>query len=233
MPDPEGVHFFLSQGCLIRVPTEELLPKFGALLLARTLPLRTGDRVLEVGTGSGYVAILAALRGHAVVATDIAEAALHCARANALLNGVADRLEVRRGDCLAPVAGETFDLIACNPPQMPTPPDRPWDDLPALVNDGGRDGWAVLDRVIRSAPAHLRPGGRLVVTLFDFLGLARGIEALQVAGLSPRVLAREAQRFPRIARERLAHIRALDLDGALPAGRPATCERIVLCGERG
>lgn len=232
MLDSESVHFFLHQGCLIRVPNEELLPKFGGLLLARSLPMREGDRVLEIGTGCGLVAILAARRGHQVIATDLAEAAVACARANGLLNGVGNRLEVRLGDLFSPVAGEAFDLIAVNPPQMPTPVDRIWDDLPALINDGGRDGWAILDRVIRAAPAHLRPGGRLVVTLFDFLGLTRGIEALQVAGLAPRVLAREEQRFPRIARERLAHIRSLDHEGALPPGKPATCGRIVLCGER-
>jgi release factor glutamine methyltransferase len=232
MPDPDSVHFFLYQGVLLRVPNEELLPKFGGLLLARALPLHAGDRVLEVGTGSGLVAICAARQGHPVVATDIAPTAVACARANGLLNGVGERLDVRHGDLFAPVTGETFNLIACNPPQMPTPVDRIWDDLPALINDGGRDGWAILDRVIRAAPAFLRPGGRLVVTLFDFLGLARGIEALHVVGLAPRVLVREAQRFPRIARERLAHIRSLDHEGALPPGKPAICGRIVLCGER-
>lgn len=229
----DGVHFFLFEGCLIRVPGEALSPKFGTLLLARHLPLHAGDRVLELGTGAGLIAVLAARRGHSVVATDVVDACCEQARANALLNGVGDRVQVRCGDLFAPLAGESFDLIAVNPPQMPTPPGHDWDDALSRADNGGPDGWAVLDRIIQEAPGHLKPRGRLAFTLFEFLGIPRAMDSLRAAKLEPRVLARETQPFPRLARERLDYLRSLDPTGVLPPGKPGQCVRLVLCGEGG
>ncbi len=229
----DAIHLLLYQDCLIRVTDEMLVPKSGSLLLARHLPLRDGDVVLDLGSGAGLIGILAARRGHRVVATDVGAACTESTRANALLNGVADRLEVRSGDLFAPVLGEAFDLIATNPPQMPTPPDREWDDAQSRADNGGPDGWVALDRIIHEAPRHLKPEGRLVFTFFGFLGVERSRDTLRAAGLEPRVLAREEQPFPRIARERLDHIRSGDAEGVLSAGRPATCPRLVLCGQKG
>jgi release factor glutamine methyltransferase len=228
----DAIHFFLFQDCLLRIPDEALAPKFGSILLARNLPFRDGDAVLDLGSGAGLIGILAARRGHRVVATDITAECAECTRGNALLNGIRDRLEARTGDLFGPVDGEGFDLIATNPPQMPTPADRDWKDAQSRVDNGGPDGWVVLDRIIQQAPAHLKPRGRLVFTLFEFLGVRRAIATLQAAGLEPRVLAREEQPFPRIARERLEYIRSLDVEGILPPGRPATCIRLVLCGQK-
>ncbi|MBI4573105.1 MAG: methyltransferase [candidate division NC10 bacterium] len=229
----DAIHFFLYQDRLIRVSTEMLVPKSGSLLLARHLPLRAGDVVLDLGSGAGLIGILAARRGHRVVATDVVAACTECTWANALLNGVADRLEVRTGDLFAPVLAEAFDLIATNPPQMPTPPDREWDDAQSRADDGGPDGWAALDRIIHEVPRHLKPEGRLVFTFFGFLGVERALDTLRAAGLEPRVLAREEQPFPRIAHERLDHIRSVDAEGVLPVGRPAPCPRLMLCGQKG
>jgi release factor glutamine methyltransferase len=233
MAGDAAVHFFLYQGCLIRVLSHGLIPKLGSLLLARDLPLQNGDAVLDLGAGTGLIGILAARRGHRVVATDVVAASSECARANALLNGVTDLLEVRTGDLFAPVRGGSFDLIATNPPQMPTPPDREWGDDQSRADNGGPDGWAVLDRIIHEVPRYLKPQGRLGLTLFGFLGRARALEKLRAVGLDPRVLAQEEQPFPHIGRERLDHIRTVDAEGALPAGRPATCPRLVLCGQKG
>lgn len=233
MAQDAAVHFFLYQECLLRIGSDELVPKFGSLLLARHLPLRDGDLVLDLGAGAGLIGLLAARRGHRVVATDVVAACCESTRSNALLNGVGDRLEVRAGDLFAPVAGETFDVIATNPPQMPTPPDREWDDALSRTDNGGPDGWGILDRVIREAPAHLKPQGRLVFTLFGFLGIERAQEKLRAAGLDPNVLAREEQPFPRLARERMEYLRSLDAEGILPPGRPLTCPRLVLCGQKG
>jgi release factor glutamine methyltransferase len=229
----DAIHFFLFQDCLIRVPDSSLVPKFGSLLLARHLPLQEGDVVLDLGAGAGLIGNVAARRGHRVVATDVVAACSECTRANALLNGVADRLEVRTGDLFAPVSGETFDLIATNPPQIPTPPDREWEDMLSRADNGGPDGWAVLDRIIHEAPTYLKSQGRPVFTLFGLLGVQRALQELQATGLDARILARVEQPFPRIARERLEHIRSVDVESALPAGRPATCTRLVLCGQKG
>jgi release factor glutamine methyltransferase len=232
MVERGGVHFFLFEDCLIRVPTEDLAPKFGSVLLARHLPLQPSDAVLDLGAGAGLIGILAARHGHRVVATDVVPAYAECLRANALLNGVGGRLEVRTGDLFEPVSGESFDVIAANPPQMPTPPDREWSDPQSRMDNGGPDGWLLLDRIIRESPPHLKPGGRLVLTLFGFLGIARGLETVRDAGLKPRVVAREEQPFPRLARERLEYIRSVSPESACLTGRPPTCPRLVLCGRK-
>jgi release factor glutamine methyltransferase len=232
MQAQDAIHFLLYEDCLFRVPHPALLPKRGAFVLARHLPLQPGDRVLDLGTGSGLLAVVAARRGHRTVATDLVPECCDCARGNARLNDVADRLEVRQGNLFAPVAGEAFDLVVANLPQMPTPADYRWDDAQARVDNGGVDGWATLGPLIDAAPAHLRPGGRLVFPLFAFLGLQRATQRLRGAGLAAELLAREAQPFPRIARERLAHLRAMDLEGTLPPGRPDTCDRLVLSGRK-
>jgi release factor glutamine methyltransferase len=226
-----GQLLYLYAGCLFKVAEGVQPPKAGSLLFCRHLTFRPGERVLEIGTGIGLAAVLAARAGCRVVATDILSAAVDCARENAVLNGVGDRVEVRLGDGFAPVAGLRFDLICTSPPQMPTPRGRDRDDPAAAADNGGLDGWELLDRVIAGAPAHLEPGGRLIFTMFAFLGLKGALDRLQAAGLEPSVLARETQSFPRIGYERLDHIRALDVEGTLPPiGLPSTVERFVVQG---
>ena len=97
-----------------------VLLRSGAIL-ARTLarlPLAdpAAMTVLDLGTGSGVGAVFAARRGASVVAVDINPEAARCARINALLNQVDERIEVRQGDLFAPVRGRRFDLVLFNPP---------------------------------------------------------------------------------------------------------------------
>jgi release factor glutamine methyltransferase len=227
------VLLFVFEGDTFKVADGAQPPKAGSLLFCRHLHARPGERVLEIGTGIGLAAVRAARAGARVIATDVVEAAVRCARENAALNGVAELVDVRLGDAFAPVRGLVFDLICTSPPQMPTPPDRERSDAMAAADNGGRDGWALLDRVIAAAPAHLRPGGRLVFTLFGFLGVKAALGKLAEAGLEPAILGQETQGFPRIGYERLEHIRALDAEGTLPrSGWPATVERYVVQGTK-
>lgn len=228
-----GIHLFLFGGCMFRIDAGVQEPKFGTLLLARHLDVRDGETVLELGAGVGIAAILAARRGARVIATDIVPASASCTLANAHLNGVAGRVEARIGDLFAPVEGLRFDLIATNPPQMPTPPGRDHDDPRARADNGGPDGWVLLDRILAEAPAHLVPGGRLTFTLFSFLGVQRAVAALEGHGLAGRVVAREPQPFPRIGFERLDYIRGLDAEGTIRIeGGRVVCDRLVLSGTR-
>ena len=233
MTDDHGVLLFVFEGATFKVADGAQPPKAGSLLFCRHLHPRPGERVLEIGTGIGLAAVQAARAGAHVIATDVVEAAVRCAQENATLNGVADRVDVRLGDGFEPVRGLAFDLICTSPPQMPTPPDRERTDALAAADNGGRDGWSLLDRVIAGAPAHLRPGGRLVFTLFGFLGIKAALGKLADAGLEPAVLGQETQAFPRIGYERLEHIRAYDAEGTLPrSGWPATVERYVVQGTK-
>ena len=225
-----GTLLYLYRDCVFRVPDGVQSPKAGSLLFCRHLEFHPGERVLEIGAGLGLAAVLAARAGARVVATDVVPAAVETIRANAALNGVT--LDARLGDCYAPVAGLRFDLICSNPPQMPTPPGRERADAAAAADNGGGDGWLVLDRVIREAPAHLAPGGRLVFTIFAFLGCKSAFARLEAAGLAPRIIASEVQSFPRIGFERLEHLRALDVEATLPPGMPERVERFVIEGRR-
>jgi release factor glutamine methyltransferase len=224
----DGVLLYAYRGCAFRVPDQVQPPKAGSRFFCRHVHARAGERVLEIGAGFGLVAVLAARAGAHVVATDVEPAAVDAIRANAVLNGVA--VDARLGDCYLPVSGERFDLICANPPQMPTPPGRERADAAAAADNGGPDGWAVLDAVVAGAPAHLRPGGRLVFTIFAFLGRKAALARLEAAGLEPRVVATEVQGFPRLGYERLDYLRTLDAEGTLPAGVPTTVERFVLEG---
>ena len=219
------------RGCLFRVGEGVQPPKAGSLFFCRNLRINPGERVLEIGAGLGLAAVLAARAGAHVVATDIVPAAVASITANAALNGVV--VDARLGDGWTPVGDERFDLVCTNPPQMPTPPGRDRDDAEAAADNGGPDGWALLDRVIAGARDHLEPGGRLVFSIFDFLGLKTAHAKLEAVGLVPRVVARETQSFPRIGYERLDHLRTVDVEATLPAhGLPRTVERFIVEGVR-
>lgn len=225
----EGVLLYAYRGCLFRVPDGVQPPKAGSLFFARHLTARPGECVLEIGGGMGLAAVLLAKGGARVVATDVVPESVEVMRANAALNGVA--LDVRLGDCYAPVAGERFDLVCTNPPQMPTPPERARGDAGAAADNGGLDGWEILDRVIAGARDHLLPGGRLIFTIFAFLGRKTAFAKLETRGFAPAVLASEVQGFPRIGYERIEHLRRVDAEGTLPAaGLPDHVERLVIQG---
>ncbi|MCD6592121.1 MAG: 50S ribosomal protein L11 methyltransferase, partial [Thaumarchaeota archaeon] len=105
-----------SQLVRIRVNRKVYMPSVATILLARNLREVKGLDVLDLGTGSGILAILASKLGaRRVVATDISRRAISAAIDNARLNGV-DNIEFRLGSLYEPVRGEVFDLIICNPP---------------------------------------------------------------------------------------------------------------------
>ena len=224
-----GLLLYAYAGCLFRVPDGVQPPKAGSLFFHRHVHVRPGGCMLEIGAGFGLTAVLAAKAGARVVATDVVAEAVEVIGQNAVLNGVT--VDARLGDCYVPVRGERFDLICTNPPQMPTPPGRDREDPVAAADNGGIDGWEILDRVIAGAREHLDPGGRLLFTIFGFLGRKTAFAKVEAAGLLPSVLATEAQSFPRIGYERLDHIRTLDTEGTLPrTGLPTSVERLMIQG---
>ena len=227
--DDAGLLLFTWRDCVFRVSDGVQPPKAGSLFFCRHLRVGPGERVLEIGAGLGLAAVLAARAGARVVATDIVPEAVDTVRVNAILNGVA--VDARAGDGYAPLAGERFDLICTNPPQMPTPPARARDDAVAAADNGGLDGWELIDRVIAGAAEHLAPRGRLVFSIFAFLGRKKAFAKLEAAGFVPAIVASEVQSFPRIGYERLDHIRGLDAEGTLPpAGVPTVVERFIIEG---
>jgi release factor glutamine methyltransferase len=159
--------FFVNDAVLIPRPETETLVE-AALARLAGLPR---PRVIDVGTGSGCIAVSLArgLPEGLVVATDISPAALRVARRNALRNGVGDRVRPIAGDLLAPLAPSArFDAVVSNPPyircaelQGLQPEVR--DHEPRLALDGGEDGLSVHRRLVACAGRHLRPGGWLAL----------------------------------------------------------------------
>jgi ribosomal protein L3 glutamine methyltransferase len=125
-------------------------------------------RVLDLCTGSGALAVLAAMRfpNATVDAVDISADALAVAARNVSEHGFDDRITLRHGDLFAPVNGERYDLVVTNPPYVDEagmaalPPECRHE--PALALDGGADGIAIVERIIAQAGRHLTENGGLL-----------------------------------------------------------------------
>jgi len=131
------------------------------------------QRLVDLGTGSGCIAIACALRfqqAH-VDAVDLSLDALAVAARNVQRHGVGARLQLHLGDTFAPLGDAVYDLIVSNPPYVS---DAEMDALPReylhepdMALRAGRDGLDVVRRILRDADAHLAPGGILVVEVGD------------------------------------------------------------------
>ena len=163
-----GLPFAVASGVLIPRPeTEHLVEEVIRLAAAITEP-----RIADIGTGSGAISVALAhsLPLARITATDLSPQALAIARQNAVRNSVEDRIEFFEGDLLAPLAGQSFYIIASNPPYVPLL-DR--DSLSIEVRDhephsalfAGDDGLSIYRRLIPEARKSLVPGGWLVMEI--------------------------------------------------------------------
>jgi release factor glutamine methyltransferase len=172
-----------------------------ARILCREESLR-GSAVLDLCTGSGVLAVAAARGGAAeVTAVDVSRRSVLAARANAAINRVCVR--VLRGNLFEPVTGRRFDTIVSNPPYVPAASGELPSSGPERAWEAGLDGRAVLDRVIAGAPAHLRPGGALLLVHSSICGADRTLEALAGAGLEAEVRARHRGPLGPLLKERV------------------------------
>ncbi len=181
----------------------------------RTRTLAPGHRVLDLCTGSGLLALVAALRGvQQVTAVDVSWRALATAQINARLNGT--RIRTLRGSLYEPVRSERFDVIVSNPPYVPAETD----ELPTRglerAWDAGRDGRLLLDRLLSEAPEHLRPGGQVLVTHSSLLGLDRTRALLEAAGMAVDVPLRRRGPLGPLMTKRREH---LERQGMLKPGQ--------------
>lgn len=183
-------------------------PQEDTALLAGALaeePLPPGADVLDVGTGSGALAVEAARRGTRVTAVDVSWRAVCTARLNARLAGV--QVSIRRGNLFGPVQDRLFDLILANPPYVPAPIGVRLPRGPARAWDAGRDGRFVLDRICREAPALLRPGGVLLLVHSALSDPGRTLDHLRTAGLKASVTRRRRIAFGPVLRSREGWLR--------------------------
>ena len=205
-------------GLPFHVDERVLVPRspFAELIAARFTPWLDPARVrriLEIGTGSGCIAVALALAfpDARVVATDISADALAVAARNLQRHAVADRVQLLEADLYAGVEG-VFDLIASNPPYVPETDlaafPAEYRHEPALALVSGRDGMETPGRILQHAPPFLTPHGWLA------LEVGGGIDALEA-------------RFPRVpflwpefehGGDGIALVSAADLRAGLPRG---------------
>jgi len=183
-------------------------------------------RVLDMGTGSGALAIAAARAGAtSVTAVDLSWRSVAATWMNSRLNRAA--VSVRHGDLFAPVAGRRFELVVANPPYVPSessvlprhPIARAW--------DAGPDGRALLDRICAGAGDILTPNGDLLLVHSELSGTQRTLDALTEAGLRAQVLARASVPFGPVLRARSA---MLESRGMIEPGQ--RIEKLVVIGAR-
>jgi release factor glutamine methyltransferase len=150
-------------------PCQVYSPEADTLLLlgAARAEVRPGDRILEVGTGSGSIAAEISQIAR-VVATDINPHAVLCAaRAGA---------EVVRTDLFSGIRGP-FDLVLFNPPYLPTQPEERMDDWLEHALDGGVSGRDVIERFARTVGTIIAPDGRILLLISSLTGL-KEVQAL-------------------------------------------------------
>ncbi|MGY5034482.1 HemK2/MTQ2 family protein methyltransferase [Streptomyces sp. 900116325] len=185
--------------------------------------------VLDVGTGTGALAIAAAHHGAArVVAIDASAAAVLTARLNALLSGHARAIRVSRGDLTEPVTGLKFDMVLANPPYVPSADDRMTGRGAARAWEAGIDGRAVIDRLCAEAPALLRPGGVLLAVHSVMSNPAMTVKRLTEAELDVTVTDRRFVPFGPVLRERADWLEA---QGLIARGQEKE-ELVVIRAER-
>ncbi|MHB8682170.1 MAG: methyltransferase [Acidimicrobiales bacterium] len=157
-------------GTTIVVPPEVMpITPMSHLLGEQVLAqVERGQRVLDMGTGSGVNAVLAALRGAHVLAVDMSPPALGAARANVARNGVSHLVQVKMSDVFSEV-DESFDWIVFDPPFR-------WFKPRTLMESVMADeGYEAMTRFFRQARDHLNPGGKMLI----FFGTSGDLSYLQ------------------------------------------------------
>lgn len=178
-----------------------IIPRSHIAGLLPTLARRPVRRILDLCTGSGCLAILAAraFRAARVDGVDISPGALAVARKNVARHRLGRRVRLRRSDLFSALAGERYDLILSNPPYvsaaaMAALPGE-FRHEPRLALAGGKDGLDLVDRMLAQAGAHLEAGGLLVCEIGDGKkAMQRRFPKLRLEWLKPEVFAYQAAR---------------------------------------
>lgn len=165
-------------------------PSEDSILLIESLDVRPGEKVLEVGCGSGVVSIHCAVNGCDVTAVDINPRAVCLAHANAEANGLS--FPIMESDVYEKVEG-VFDTIVFNLPYLPVDEEG----LLAKAWSGGPDGLGPLPRLLEGAPDHLVPGGRVVIVVSSLTEPRALEEALE--GYDVRTLGETKLFFERLS----------------------------------
>ncbi len=170
-------------------------PAEDSYLFVDNLHVAVGEAVLDLGTGSGVLAVTAAKQGADVVAVDINPYAVRVAKANAKLNGFESKVGFIQSDLFSALAGGTvFDVVLFNAPYLPSEAGeeatwigRAW--------AGGADGRVVVDRFIKEVAAYLKPEGRVLLMQSTLTGVEETIRKFQFQSFAAEVVASQSLPF--------------------------------------
>ena len=173
-------------------------PAEDTFLLAEKMNVTEDDAVLDMGTGCGILAVLAAEKAKSVLAVDINPHAIECAIKNAEMNGAKERIGFRNGDLFQPIKpDENFSLILFNSPYLPSEPDeeRSWI---GKAWAGGSNGRKVIDRFVMDAPNFLAAGGKIQLVQSSLSDVNRTIQMFSERNLRAMVAAQVKVAFESI-----------------------------------
>lgn len=162
-------------------------------LLAETVAEKVdGDQaVLDVGTGSGYVAAyVRAQTAASVLGVDLNPLACENARSRGLL--------VVRGDLVSSFQRDSFDVVCFNPPYLPSAPEGVWDDWMEKAVTGGDDGREVIEEFLGDVGRVLRPDGAAFLLISSVTGLDEVRDAARDAGFESAIIAEESHSFEKL-----------------------------------
>ena len=164
-------------------------PAEDTFLLAERLAVTDDDVVLEVGTGCGILAIVAAEKAEQVVAVDVNPYALECACKNAQTNGVKNKIEFRQGDLFQPIKqNEKFDVILFNSPYLPSESDEEKSWI-GKAWAGGPDGRTVIDRFLVDVPNLLAERGKVQLVQSSLSDVDKTIQMFKEKSMQATVAA--------------------------------------------
>jgi release factor glutamine methyltransferase len=173
-------------------------PDEDSFLLAEKMTVTEDDAVLDMGTGCGILAVLAAEKAKSVLAVDINPYAIECANRNAEMNGTKKKIEFRHGDLFQPIKQNgKFSLILFNSPYLPSEPDeeRSWI---GKAWAGGPNGRTVIDRFVIDAPNFLAAGGKIQLVQSSLSDMNRTIQMFSERNLRTMVIAQVKVAFESI-----------------------------------
>ena len=179
MPD-----FIINTDDNVYVPAED------SYLLADNLEIKKGQSVLEIGTGSGIVAMYASRLTDDITVTDINFDACELARKNFTENGI-ENIEILWGNLFEVVENRKFDVILFNTPYLPTEDDEVLDNTINYAFDGGLNGRKVIDLFLNEVGNHLNDGGIVQMIQSSLSGNDETLAKLDELGFIAEIAASE------------------------------------------
>ena len=175
---------------IINTDDNVYIPAEDSYLLADNLQIENGQSVLEIGTGSGIVAMYASKLTDNITVTDINFDACELARKNFKANDI-DNIEILFGNLFEPVKNRKFDVILFNTPYLPTEEGEVLEDTINYAFDGGLNGRKVIDLFLNEVGNHLNDGGIVQLIQSSLSGNEETLEKLDHLGFIAEIAASE------------------------------------------